>query len=123
MQSFISVRLRLASKIILPAHAVSLRRLAIIQAKDAIVDRVLARAGRNELEELTKVQRVVSSNANGSSDKNDNAVLCRRWLNVGRFDFMRHRANARQLLNNVLGALKWASFKGEHGVLRLQEKR
>ena len=113
----------------IPAFAAPLRlfRVArqvslytVIQSEDAVVNRVLSRSCRDELEHLTIMKRVaVCSDANKPSDENDNAVLRSRGLDIRRLDLVRHLSHLAQLLNNVLRALEGTAFKSHHGVLSL----
>eukprot|EP00980_Cylindrotheca_fusiformis_P013278 scaffold3375_cov153-Cylindrotheca_fusiformis.AAC.3 len=54
----------------------------VIQSHNTVVDVVLVGSCRNELKELTKVEGIIASDLDGSSDKNDERRRGCRWLHV-----------------------------------------
>lgn len=56
---------------------------SIIESKDIIVDIVLSRSSPHQLKEFTKMQRIVTTNLDAASHKNENGIGVFGGLHVG----------------------------------------
>ena len=68
----------------------------------------------NQVKELTKVKRIVSTNLNRSRNKNHNGIWIVARLNIGCFDLVLDLTYAAEFGDDGFGALDLLSFEGEH---------
>lgn len=81
-----------------------------------------SRPRRHELENFTKMQRIIPTDSNHSCDENDNGRIILRWLNVHRFYFMADLADLLQLAYDSIAALELLPFESQHGLRGLRNR-
>ena len=74
----------------------------------------ISRRSRDQLEGFTIVQRIVSSDLNRPSDKNENGTLRTARLHISGFDCVSHVSDLSQLADDILWSPELLTFKGHH---------